>query len=77
MLEESQDLMASLKMSAQQEQIKRAQRKILFQKVKVWTIRICVASFIFSAIFFPKETGSVIGKWIYNFFGTIKIESSK
>lgn len=77
MLEESQDLMVSLKMSAQQEQIKKAKRKILFQKIKVWTIKILITSLIFSAIFFPKETGTVIGKWIYNFFGTIKIESSK
>ena len=77
MLEESQDLYNNLKKTAQLTQLKKERRKALLKKYKKRFIIMMSIFIIGSSLFFPKETGSIIGKWISDFFGTIVKESNK
>ena len=70
MLDESNRLMAQIKNAAKLKELKRAKRKYYFTFIKKWTIRILLFGFITGAVLFPVETGTVVGTWIHDFFGT-------
>lgn len=70
-LDESSRFFAEIKNSAKAKEIKKAKRKWFFATVKKWTIRVLIYGSILSALFFPSETGTVIGRWIHDFSGSI------
>ena len=77
MLEESKELFDKLKKATQEQQFKKAKRKAFLVKFKKRTIIVIIAVIIVASLIFPKETGTVIGTWIHDFFGTIIKESIK
>jgi hypothetical protein len=77
MLQESQDLFNKLKKSSQEEIIKKAKRKIILKQSIKKIVKYGSIILILAILIFPKQTGSVIGTWINNFFGTIAKESTK
>jgi hypothetical protein len=77
MLDESNRLMAQIKNATKLKEIKRAKRKYYYTLIKKWTIRVSLFVFITSAVFFPVETGTIVGTWIHDFFGTVYKNISK
>lgn len=71
MLEETNKALINLKEQHKLVAIKKAKRKYLFNLYKKYTIRIFLFSVIFCIIFFPLQSGTIIGTWINSFFGTI------
>lgn len=70
-LDESNKLLAQIKNAAKVKEIKRAKRKYYFQLLKKWGIRIVLVLFVCACIFYPIESGTIIGTWIRDFFGTV------
>lgn len=77
MLEESNKLLAQIKEQAKIRQIKKAKRTYLFNKYKKITFYLFITIAVVLILFFPIQTGEVIGNWINNFFGTIYKNSIK
>lgn len=71
MLEETRELLAKANNLNKIKQIKQAKRKASFIKYKKIAIRIVIGTIFVSMLFFPVETGTIIGKWINDFFVTI------
>ena len=71
MTKESEALMTKLKNQTRIREINKSKRKWYvdrFKKVTKWA-GIAVGSFLL--VFYPTETGAVIGTFIHKFFGTI------
>lgn len=71
MLKETNDMLAVIKNSAKLREIKRAKRRYIWLKVRKWTLYVALTAFTFAAIFYPVQTGEIIGVWLHDFFGTI------
>jgi hypothetical protein len=71
MLNESEELLARLKHQTRFKEIQRAKRKWYWERTKWWIrLTLSVISTVL-VVFFPMETGEVIGRWVHEFFGTI------
>jgi len=70
-LDESNKLLAQIKNAAKIKEIKRAKRKYYFEYFKKWFLRISISIIIFCVLFYPIESGTIIGTWIKDFFGTV------
>ena len=77
MLEESKELFDKLKKATQEQQFKKAKKKAFLAKFKKRATIVIVAIIIIGILAFPKETGTIIGTWIHDFFGSIVKESTK
>ncbi len=71
MLQENKEFIESFKAQQQKQIIKKATRTFYYKKIKRITLYSLLFVFSFLAIFYPVETGTVIGTWIHDFFGTI------
>lgn len=77
MLQETEEILKLAKNSSRLNQIKLARRKYIknrILKISKYSILILISFFI---LFLPKETGTVIGQWINDFFVTIYKNSIK
>lgn len=71
MLDESSRLLAQIKNASKMKELKRGKRKYYFNLMKKWSLRVLVTVFVVGAVFFPVETGSIVGTWMHDFLGTI------
>jgi hypothetical protein len=70
-LDESNKFFAQIQNAKKIKELQKAKRKFWFAKIKMWTIRILIYGSIFACLFFPVETGTLIGHWIHDFSGSI------
>lgn len=71
MLDESNRLMAQIKNSAKLKELQRGKRRYYFNLIKKWALRVLFVVSISCSLFFPVETGNIVGTWMHDFFGTI------
>lgn len=71
LLDESSKFLLQIQNETKLKTIKKQKRKYYFDLIKKWSIRVGLFCLIVCVIFFPVKTGTVIGTWIHNFFGTI------
>lgn len=76
MLQED-NVLETLKQSPKYKQLQKAKKIFLINKFKKIIKYTLIISISVAILFFPIETGSVIGDWINNFFGTIYKNSIK
>jgi len=71
MIQSEEDILKTLKDTPKYKQLKKAKRIFIINKLKRIGKYIIIGGFIVCIIFFPTQTGSLIGNWINDFFGTI------
>lgn len=70
MLDESSKLLAQIKNASKVKEIQRMKRKYYYTMFKKWSIRIFLVFVLASVVLYPVESGTVLGTWIHDFFGT-------
>lgn len=71
MIESENDILKTLKDTPKYKQLKKAKRIFIINKIKRISKYIIISGLMICIIFFPTQTGSLIGNWINDFFGTI------
>ena len=77
MLDECNKFLSQIKNETRLKELKRQKRTYYYTQFKKWLVRILFAFLFVTVVFFPVETGTVIGTWISEFFGTIIKSSTK
>ncbi len=70
MLDETTKFLEKVNTKKQSSIIKNNNRKVLFMKVKNNIMKVVFTTAIFFILFFPKQSGTIIGTWINDFFIT-------
>lgn len=71
MLAESDKLLTQIKNQTRINGIEKQKRTYRIAMFKKWSIRVLIAVVVICVMFFPVQTGLIIGTWIHDFFGNL------
>ena len=76
MLQED-DVLETIKQTPKYKQLQKAKRVFIINRIKKISKYVIIIGISVAILFFPVQTGSVIGDWFNDFFGTIYKNSIK